>query len=397
MIPSLTSIDLDGKRVLLRADLNDPIQDNCFTRDYRLTAILPTIDYLQKRNAKIILLTHLGRPQEGIFDENLSTKIIQEWFVKQGYAVEYEIDLMQAITKSPTLAPGQILLIENLRFFNGEKEATITFAELLAQLGDVYVNDAFGTIHRSDTSITLLAQQFDKQHRACGLLIEREIHELSKIKYNPIQPFFIVLGGCKLEDKIGMLEELLEQPQSSRVNTIIAGGLIGQALLAAQQKMNPPQQVTAQTMNHAHALIQKADAQNVSIVLPTDFLVTLNDTSQIYAINQIPSEGMCVDIGPESIKNFTTLLNQAKTVFINGTMGIYEQDAYAQGTKAILEAIAQSSAYKVIGGGDAVSSVFFYHLEKSMNYLSTGGGATLAYLATSNPMKMLPGLQALSE
>lgn len=399
MIPLITSINLKDKRVLLRADFNAPIKNKQITHDYRLKATLPTINYIQEQGGKVVLITHLGRPKNHQFDENLSTRIVANWLEEQGYLVDYEIDLMQAIEKSNT-NQNSILIIENIRFFGGEKEVNINFAQLLARLGDIYINDAFGVIHRADTSLTLLAEQFTQGAKACGLLIEKEMKELDQLKKNPQQPFFMILGGSKLEDKIGMIEQLAEQEKSSRVNTIIAGGLIGQILLAAQQQMNPPLQATPEALAHAQKALQIIQDFDISLVLPTDFLVIDNKTdtpAQVYSLDKIPAQAACVDIGPETIKNFVSLITQAKAIFANGTMGIYEQAEYTKGTQAVFTACADSSAYRLIGGGDAVTATFQYGLADKMNYLSTGGGATLAYLATHNPANDLPGLRALQE
>lgn len=399
MIPLITSINLKDKRVLLRADLNAPIKNKEFTHDYRLKATLPTINYIQKQGGKVVLITHLGRPKDHQFDENLSTRIVANWLKEQGYIVDYEIDLMQAIEKSSTNS-NSILIVENIRFFGGEKEVNINFAQLLARLGDIYINDAFGVIHRADTSLTLLAEQFTSRTKACGLLIEKEMKELDQLKKNPPQPFFMILGGSKLEDKIGMIEQLAEQEKSSRVHTIIAGGLISQILLAAQHRMEPPLQATPEALVHAKKALQLIQGFNISLILPTDFLVVDNQTdapAQVFSLDKLCAPAICVDIGPETIKNFSSLIMQAKTIFANGTMGIYEQAEYTKGTHAVFTACANSSAYRLIGGGDAVAATFQYGLADKMNYLSTGGGATLAYLAAHDPANDLPGLRALQE
>lgn len=398
MIHTITSLNFKDKRVILRADLNAPIKNTQFTQDYRLKAILPTINYIQKHGGKVILLTHLGRPKNNQFDANLSTRIAANWLEKQGYLVDYEIDLMQAIAKT-YLNHSHILIVENLRFFEGEKKTNINFAQLLARLGDFYVNDAFGVLHRSDTSITLLAEQFYPHRRAYGLLVEKEMQELAHIKQHPKQPFFMILGGCKLEDKIGMIEQLARQEQDRRVSTIIAGGLVGQILLAAQSKMPISQEHPAALVlaQKALKLVQDFD---IDLVLPEDFLVitqAIGTPAQICKPEQVPAHASCVDIGPETIKKFISHIPQARTIFANGTMGIYEETAYTQGTKAIFTALANTSAYRVIGGGDAVAATFHYGLAEHMNYLSTGGGATLAYLAAHDPENDLPGLRALKE
>lgn len=397
MIPLIKSLSLKGKRVLLRADLNAPIKNKQFVHDYRLKAALATINYIQEQGGKVILLTHLGRPKDNKFDENLSTRIIVPWLQKQGYKVDYEIDLMQAITKTHT-NHSHILLIENLRFFSGEKHVNINFAQLLARLGDLYVNDAFGVIHRADTSLTLLTEQYYPQRRACGLLVEKEMHELANIREKPEQPFVMVLGGSKLEDKIGMIEQFARQEKTRRVAMLIAGGLVGQMLLAAQGKMHPPVSSTTDALAHAKKALQLVRDFDITLALPSDFLVVNNAIStpaRICSVDQVPAHALCADIGPQTIEHFSELVAQAGTIFANGTMGIYEEAAYTGGTQAVFKAIASSTAYTVIGGGDAVAATFQYGLTDKMDYLSTGGGATLAYLAAQNPEEDLPGLKAL--
>lgn len=330
-------------KVFLRADLNVPTKDKKIVQDYRLHAILPTINEIKKAGNKIILATHIGRPpaadHTNFFDENLSTKILVPWFEQHGYEIEYEMDLLKAIEKSKQ-HPKKILLLENLRFFNGERQTNLEFAQLLAQLADSYVNDAFGLLHRNDTSVTLLPEQFPPDKRSFGLLVKKELQELTKLKENPEQPYIVILGGNKSETKLKLLHKLLEQPESTRPEKILLNGLLAQALT------QPPHK---------------------NVLLPIDTQTDRNNN--------------IFDIGPKTIELFKKEIARAKTIFANGTMGAYEQPEYETGSKAILQAIADSSAYTVIGGGDAVAATFQFGLEKKMDFLSTGGGATLAFLA----------------
>jgi len=341
-LPFLKNIDLHNKRVFLRADLNST---SATAQDYRLNSILPTIDYIQKNNGKVILATHIGRPQaqteKNFFDESLSTKQLLPWFAKLGYTIDYEIDLLKAIEKSKQ-ATDTILLLENLRFFNGEQATNNEFAKLLAQCGDIYINDAFGVLHRNDTSITLLPQQFAQQHRAFGFLVEKEISTLQKLKEHPKQPFVAVLGGSKIATKLPLLENFLEQPTAQRVSTILLNGLLAQALLQAEPQF-----------------LEKAKRYNVDVILPVDVAVAskkLTAPATIQELSSLPADQWIVDIGPKTIELFRAKLKTAATIFANGTMGIYEQPEYATGSQKIFEAIAQSHAYSVIGGGDAVAA-----------------------------------------
>jgi len=345
----IEKIDLKNKRVFLRADLNVPLGDKGILSDFRLQSILPTIDYIKKNGGKVVLATHIGRPPAGkvknYFDEKFSTKRLMPWFEERGYEVDYEIDLKQAIEKSDQDF-DRILLVENLRFFNGERETSESFAELLARLGDVYVNDAFGVWHREDTSVTLLPEQFDEEKRAFGLLAEKEIKTLSKLRDEHEQPFVVVLGGNKGRLKLNLLERFIDLPGEKRVKTALIGGAIAQ--------------------NFPNALMDKAKQYGVEILLPVDGV----------------GDGVVYDIGPKTVDIFCKKIAEAKTIFANGTMGVYEQEEFETGTKKILKAIAESAAYSVIGGGDAVAATFKFGLDKQMSFLSTGGGATLAFLAT---------------
>lgn len=350
----------DAERIFLRADLNVPLLKVPPSRnqdtfdDFKLQSILPTIEFLQKEapRSKIILATHIGRPdakgQKNFFDENFSTKMFVDWFEKRGFSVDYEIDLKKAIEKSK-IDDGKILLLENLRFYNGEKETNNSFAEFLAQLADVYINDAFGILHRNDTSITLLPQQFEPKNRFLGPLFKKEILSLTKLKENPEQPFIAILGGNKLETKLPLIKHFCEQPEKNRVTKILFGGTLAQHL-------------------------NNLDECGIKIILPVD------DTS--------------CDIGPETITLFEKEIAGAKTIFLNGTMGIYENKDCATGTKKILEAIYNENAYTVIGGGDAVAAANMFLPDNSKNiFLSTGGGAALAFLTSKNPEEDFETLQ----
>ncbi|MFH1644444.1 MAG: phosphoglycerate kinase [bacterium] len=364
-IPEIQNLDLKHKRVFLRADLNVPLKNKKISQDFKLQSILPTIDYILKNGGKVILATHIGQPnaksQTNFFDENLSTKILVPWFKKNGYEIKYEIDLKKAELESKQNFK-QILLLENLRFFNGEQEQNLEFAQLLSNLADIYINDAFGVSHRNDASVTLLPQLFDKNHKAFGFLIEKEIKNLTKLKQNPEQPFMLVVGGNKIKDKIPLLKNFINQKLAQ---SILIGGAIAQPFLKKEGITN-------------EILAQK---NNAKIVLPTDFIKIDNED---------------VDIGPESIKIFENEIKRAKTIFANGTMGIYEKEESENGTKQILNAIANSDAFTVIGGGDAVAATFMFDLSDKIDFLSTGGGAMLAFLSCEKPFIEMPGLNSIT-
>lgn len=359
-IAKIQTLDLKHKRVFLRADLNTPLKNKKILQDFKLHSILPTIDHILKNGGKVILATHIGQPdaksQTNFFDENLSTKILQPWFEKNGYKIKYEIDLKKAELESKQNF-SEILLLENLRFFNGEKEHNLEFAQMLATLGDIYVNDAFGACHRNNTSMTLVPELFNKKNKAFGLLIQKEIENLNKLKNNIQQPFTIVLGGNKIKDKIKLLENFITQ---NKVKSILLGGAVTNSLLNKKET----------------DLVQS----NVKIFLPQDFIKVDNKN---------------VDIGYKTIKTFEEEIGKAKTIFANGPMGIYEKKESKTGTQKILNKIANSNAFTVIGGGDIVAATFLFNLEKKINFLSTGGGATLFFLSCKNPLEQMPGLRSI--
>lgn len=397
MLPSIQSLKIDGSRILLRADLNVPIKDKAIIQDYRLKAILPTIDHILARNGKVILIGHIGRPHPQVFDENYSTKIIAQWLSDHGYQADHEIDLMNAVTKSHQQR-DRILVVENLRFFQGERAVNDHFADLLSQLGDFYINDAFGCLHRTDTSVTLLAEKFSSEKRACGLLVEKEISQLSDLFEKAQHPFVMVLGGSKIDDKISTIKNFITQEADHRVTTILVGGLLAQAFLQAQTPGMRNTEIDDHSVNKARIILDLAEQYSVDVILPSDFLIIESDLGvrpTSCSADALPTGSRCVDIGPTTVKDFCKHIAQSKTIFMNGTMGIYEYPVYASGTQQILQAIASEQIHSVIGGGDAVAAAFQSGYAEKVTFLSTGGGATLAFLAAHNPYRTLPGLKAL--
>ncbi|MBY0353446.1 phosphoglycerate kinase [Candidatus Babeliales bacterium] len=398
----LKQLNVAKKRVFLRADLNVPLHNKAIINDYRLTALLPTLDYLLENDAKIVLATHIGNPESlsrsNYFDENLSTALLVDWFKERGYHITYEIDLLKAEAKSRTDRHA-ILLIENLRFFNGEKEpkSASIFADLLQNLADCYVNDAFALMHRHDTSTTLLPQHFAPEERSIGLLVEKEITMLTKIKERPQQPYVMVLGGNKVKDKIDLLKNILKRPRHVMPQSFLIGGAMAHAFLHAQGYHIGQSIVDMSAVEFARDFLHKADELQLSVSLPHDALVTFGDAHpmEFCNIDAIPTNGTIVDIGQGTIEAFSQDITKAKTIFANGTMGIYENEFYAQGTTKILQAIADSNALSIIGGGDTVAATFTNKLQDSIGFLSTGGGATLAFLATDFAEQSLPGFKAL--
>ncbi len=382
---------LKDKRIFLRADLNVPLDGTNILIDHKLKAILPTIDYIKQQGGKIILATHIGRPKG--FDESLSTKILLPWFKKQGYQIQYSPNLNNVQANVET-----ITLLENLRFYNGEQGKDPNFAKELASLADAYINDAFGCIHRDDTSLYLLPLQFKKDNRNYGLLIETELTNLEKIKKNAKQPFILILGGNKTLDKIPMIKNFLITHKENKPKAIIIGGAMAYTFLKAQGSEVGNSLVEKEAIPDAQYILQEAKNQGIKILLPTDSIIEIS-ANQFVRLphNQFPKNGMGVDIGQNSIDHFTRKIEDAHTVFINGTMGIYTNPNYEFGTKAILDAICKSHAFSVAGGGDATAAVYKFHLNEKFNFISTGGGATLKYLSlpTGKEIEYLPTLKIL--
>jgi phosphoglycerate kinase len=350
---TIEHLKIKNKRVFLRADLNVPLHNKQIVQDYRLQSIIPTIKYVQKHGGKIILATHIGRPcakiQTNYFDENLSTKILVSWFEKHNFKITFEPDLIKAKLLSKSNF-DEILLLENLRFFNGEKgtqKEQETFAKLLKDLADIYINDAFALSHRNDCSVTLLPQKFKLQNRAFGLLYQKEILELTKLKKDVMQPFVLIIGGNKLKNKIPMLKSFLLAKH--KPSTILIGSGIDKQNTLAQE------------------ILHDAQSQGITILFPEDYIII---------------DGTLGDIGSKTQNIYCNIIKNAHTIFINGTLGCYENPQFQEGTKQILTCIAQNSkACKIAGGGDCVAAINLFNLKQSFTFLSTGGGATLQFLS----------------
>jgi phosphoglycerate kinase len=382
------------QRVFVRADLNVPIAENgSIKNDKRLRAIIPTIKHIQQKGGKVILASHIGRPSGNGLEHHLSTRNLITWLEEQGLRIDFESDLIAAHQKTYHDS-GRVMLLENLRFFMGEKLYSMPFAELLANLADIFVNDAFGTMHRNDTSVALLPQLFLPQNRGWGLLVEQELHALEKLHDAPAAPLMLVLGGSKISDKIPLIKNFLHH---TAPKSIILGGKIALPFLAEQGLSMGKSNPTFEEMALAKEVLEQLD--QTKLLLPVDVIVATDATGSTQitpkTISDIGSNDFVIDIGPQSIELFTQELANAKTIFLNGTMGYYESPQGLQGTQDIIRAVAQTSGTKIIGGGDAVAAVEAMNLQDKMTFLSTGGGATLAYLGSENPWHNLPGLKAL--
>ncbi len=374
----LSTADLAHRRVFLRADLNVPLSHEKILCDFRLKSLVPTLDLLIAKKARIILGTHLGRPQEQ--ETTLSTHILTNWFIDHGYRVLWEPALEKAYQRSFELDPGQIMLLENLRFFQGEqssvKEVAQAFAEQLHALGDYYVNDAFALLHRHDTSITLLPDLYTKENKTIGLLVEHEYNELEKLFKDPARPFMLILGGGKVKDKVPFIEKLLDT-----VDCMIILPALAFTFLKAQGIDVGSSLVDDTLLEIARTILTQAQEKSVRIILPIDFMV-LNGSldGPISFENHIPQNGIGIAVGPKSLELFKKEVSQVKTVFINGAMGLTQRPETLEPLFSLLTMIADMPICSIIGGGESVAAVYSKHLEHSITYCSTGGGASLSLL-----------------
>ena len=390
--------DVKGKRALVRVDVNVPLDENHnVTDDTRIQAIVPTIKALKEKGAKIILMAHLGRPK-GEWKTEFSLEPVAKYmskvlgedvlFVKSpvGEGADKELE---------ALKDGQVALLENIRFYKAEeaKDDDMTFAEELAKLGDFYVNDAFGAAHRKHTSTAKVAHIL--KPAVAGLLMEKEIRCLSQALDNPTHPFTAVVGGAKVSSKIGVLENLID-----KVDNLIIGGGMAYTFVKANGGKIGNSICEDDQMDVAKAIEKKAADKGVKIVMATDVLAaddfSGNGTNKVESINEIPDGFEGVDAGPDSQKAFAEVIKNSKTILMNGPVGAFENPKFAEGTKAVLQAIVDATkagAVSVIGGGDSVSAAKKYFKAEDFTHVSTGGGASLEFIEG----KVLPGVAALDE
>ena len=388
--------DIQGKRALVRVDVNVPLDENKnVTDDTRIQAIVPTVNELKAKGAKVILMAHLGRPK-GEKNPEFTLAPVAKYMSK---VFGEEIVFIPSVEEAPAyvekLADGQIALLENIRYYKAEeaKDDDMTFAEELAKLGDFYVNDAFGAAHRNHTSTAKLAKLV--KPAVSGLLMEKELRCLSQALDNPTRPFTAVVGGAKVSSKIGVLENLID-----KVDNLIIGGGMAYTFVKANGGQIGNSICEDDQIDVAKAIEAKAAAKGVKLVMATDVLVTDdfsgNGTNKFVAINEIPDGFEGVDAGLESRKAFAEVLKSSKTILMNGPVGAFENPAFAEGTKAVLEAIVEATkngAVSVIGGGDSVSAAKKFCKAEDFTHVSTGGGASLEFIEG----KVLPGVAALDD
>ena len=390
----LADLEVAGKRVLVRVDFNVPLQDRKITDETRITAALPTLLDLLHRNAKIILITHLGRPTVGSPSDRieLSTAPIADALSRKlGKRVAHVNDCIGEKVQDAveSLDDGEILLLENVRFYAQEIDNDTEFAEKLASLADIYVNDAFGTAHRAHASTEGVTHHLDQC--ATGLLMAREIHYLSMTLEKPERPYIAILGGAKISDKITLIENLL-----GKVDNLLIGGGMAYTFLAAMDVSIGNSLVETEKLDVAASLIKKKGFSD-TVLLPADHVVGESfdpDTeTQVVDNVSIPEGWQGLDIGPKTVVAFSERIASAKTVVWNGPLGVYEFEKFAKGTIAVAEQIAASEAVSIIGGGDCVAAIQQAGVADRITHVSTGGGASLEFLEG----KSLPGIAALTD
>lgn len=390
---TLKDIAVEGKRVFVRVDFNVPLtKEGGVLDDTKIRAALPTIEYLRERGARIILASHLGRPKGRIVEElrmdpvaRRLSELLGQTVGKVGAVIGGEVE-----DAAKALAPGEILLLENLRFEAGEEKDDPGFAASLSRLADVFVNDAFGTAHRAHASNSGLARILPA---AAGLLMEKEILYLTRCRENPPSPLVAILGGKKVADKIGVIRSFL-----SNADSILLGGAMANTFLRARGFSLGDSFLEEDKIDVAFDLLQEADSRGrAKLVLPLDVVVTRelrpNSTSKIVEVEQIPAGWSAVDIGPETVGVFREIIDKARMVLWNGPLGAYEFPPFNEGTKMVARAVAASDAESVVGGGDIVAALDQLGLSSHMTHISTGGGAILEFWEG----KKLPGLAAIDE
>lgn len=382
----MTELDLKGKRVLIREDLNVPVADGVVTSDARIRASLPTIQAAKNAGAAVMLMSHLGRPEEGVYAEEFSLAPVAK---RLGELLGAPVKLVKDWLNGVAVQAGEVVLLENVRFNKGEKKDKEELAKQMAALCDVYVMDAFGTAHRAEASTHGVARFAPV---ACaGILLANELEALDKALANPKRPLTAIVAGSKVSTKLTVLESLM-----SKVNQLIVGGGIANTFLAAAGYPVGKSLYEADMLDIAKKLLVKSKETGVGIPLPIDVVVakefSATATATIKAIADVAADDLILDVGPQTAKLFDQLLQKSGTVVWNGPVGVFEFDAFGEGTKALAHSIAKSSAFSIAGGGDTLAAIEKYDVEKDISYISTGGGAFLEFLEGAT----LPAVAALA-
>jgi phosphoglycerate kinase len=396
---NFSQFNFKGKKALIRVDFNVPLNDKMeITDDNRMRAVIPTIQKILKDGGSVILMSHLGRPKGGPED-----KFSLKYLVKHlsellgGVPVLFAVDCIgeQANITSSLLRPGEVLLLENLRFYKEEEKGDEGFAKKLAALGDVYVNDAFGTAHRAHASTAVIAKFFPGDKKMFGLLMESEVRSAEKVLHDSKKPFVAIIGGAKVSDKMLILENLLE-----KATDIIIGGGMAYTFMKADGGNIGKSLCEDDRIPTALEILKKAETKGVCIHLPSDSIIAdkFDAAAQTSTSpsNNIPDGWMGLDIGPNAAEQFTNVIKRSKTILWNGPMGVFEMESFRNGTKSIALAVVEATkngAFSLVGGGDSVAAVNMFGLADEVSYVSTGGGAMLEYFEG----KELPGIAAINQ
>jgi phosphoglycerate kinase len=389
-------LNFSGKKALIRVDFNVPLDDKFnITDDNRMVGAVPTIEKILNDGGSVILMSHLGRPKDGPAEKYSLRHLVRHLAILLNRDVQFADDCIgeSAVSKAKELKSGEVLLLENLRFYKEEEKGDEAFAEKLASLGDVYVNDAFGTAHRAHASTAIIAKFFPAA-KYFGYLMAGELANAEKILNHAERPFTAIMGGAKVSDKILLIEKLLE-----KVDNLIIGGGMAYTFAKALGGQIGNSLVEEDKLDLALELLKKAKAKSVNLLLPVDSVVAdafASDANTSIAQNDaIPAGWMGLDIGPESVKSFSSVVKSSKTILWNGPMGVFEMEKFETGTKSVAEAVVEATkkgAFSLIGGGDSAAAVAKFGFENEVSYVSTGGGALLEYMEG----KELPGVKAIS-
>jgi phosphoglycerate kinase len=392
-IRTVRDLPVEQKRVFLRVDFNVPLEGSKITDDSRIREALPTIKHVLERGGRLVCASHLGRPKKGP-DPKYS---LEPCAVRLAELLEQEVTLPEDCIGDAAkkvvfdLRGGQVCLLENLRFHPEEEKDDETFSRQLSELADVYVDDAFGSVHRAHASVHGLAKLY--RDRGCGFLLEKEIASLGKVVTSPEKPYVAVLGGAKVSDKIAVVESLLE-----RVNVLVIGGAMANTFLAALGRNMQASLVETEKLPLARSILDKARERGAEVLLPVDVVVAESTGAAkgtVVGVDAVPAGQMALDIGPKSLEGFAKRFADAKTIFWNGPMGLFEKEPFAAGTFGIARAMAASPAFTVVGGGDSAAAVYAAggDVAKKMKHISTGGGASLELIEG----KKLPGIEVLRQ
>ncbi len=395
---TVDNFNFAGHRALIRVDFNVPLNDKFeVTDDTRIRAAVPTIKKILADGGSVVLMSHLGRPKEGPTDKYSLKHLIAPLSKTFGKEVKFANDCIgeEGYKLSSTLKSGEILLLENLRFYKEEEKGDEKFAEKLSKHGDFYVNDAFGTAHRAHASTTIVAKYFDDLHKCFGYVMAGEVQSINKVLNDTEKPFTAIIGGAKVSDKIMIIEQLM-----NKANNIIIGGGMAFTFVKAMGGKIGKSLCEDDRLDTAKQLLEKAKQKGVNLYIPTDAIIAddfKNDANRKECkINEIPDGWMGLDIGKDSEKKYAEVIRNSKTILWNGPMGVFEMSNFEHGTKAVAEAIVEATAkgsYSLIGGGDSVAAINKYKLADKVSYVSTGGGALLEYIEQGS----LPGVKAIAE